>query len=723
MTKKGMFRYKRLMFGICCAPEIFQKILEQVLCGCEGCINYIDDILIFGENREQLEERTRKVLNRLKDNDITLNNNKCRYGETQVQFLGHVLSAQTIRPVKDKLESIKLFRNPENADEIRSFLGLVNYIGRFIPNLATLSEPLRQLTKKSVKFEWTAQQQNSFKAIKDHMSNDLVLGYYDVKDKTQLYTDASPVGLGAVLVQINERGPRIIAFGNKSLSDTEKRYCQTEKEALGLVWGVEHFHFHLYGRIFELITDHKPLEVIFGPQSKPCARIERWVLRLQSYKFKVIYQPGKSNIADTLSRLVVNTNMEPVNSFDETTEAEINQIAALAAPVAIRLSEIEKQSEDNSDFNEIKNALDTNKWPEHLVPYKPFANELCFTDKILLRGHRIIMPSNLRERTLSLAHEGHPGMTIMKRRLRSKVWWPKIDTEVEKLVSKCKGCILASIQSAPEPLKTTPLPSKPWQHLAVDYLGPLPSGHNLLVLVDYYSRYIEIDIMKKIDSTQTIRRLNTIFARFGIPITLTADNGPQFASEEFKKFCESNNIKLISTTPYWPQQNGEVERQNRSILKRIVISQNTGGNWMDDLQQYLLMYRSTPHSTTLKTPSELLFGFNIRDKLPNMEQPFQQDEEAADRDKEKKEKSKEYTDKKRNAVESNIEKGDEVLVKKAAKTNKLTPNFDPEPMTVIERKGAEAVVQSEETGKTYRRNVAHLKRTHNKPKRFDEFLM
>lgn len=230
------------------------------------------------------------------------------------------------------------------------------------------------------------------------MSNDLILGYYDVKDRTQLYTDASPVGLGAVLVQINEKEPRIIAFGNKSLSDTEKRYCQTEKEALGLVWGVEHFHFHLYGRTFELITDHKPLEVIFGPQSKPCARIERWVLRLQSYKFKVIYKPGKSNMANTLSRLVVYTDSNKPKSFDESTETEINQIAAMAAPIAIRLSEIESKSEMDQDIRDIKEALTTNEWSENITPYKPFASELCFTDKILLRGHRIVMPKVLREK-------------------------------------------------------------------------------------------------------------------------------------------------------------------------------------------------------------------------------------------------------------------------------------------------------------------------------------
>lgn len=128
-------------------------------------------------------------------------------------------------------------------------------------------------------------------------SSDATLGYFNVNDKTQLIADASPVGLGTVLVQINEKGPKVIAYASRCLTSTERRYAQTEKEALALVWSVERFHYYLFGRKSDLITDHKPLDIIFGPNSRPCARIERWVLRFQSYKYNVIYEAGKSNIA------------------------------------------------------------------------------------------------------------------------------------------------------------------------------------------------------------------------------------------------------------------------------------------------------------------------------------------------------------------------------------------------------------------------------------------
>lgn len=203
-----------------------------------------------------------------------------------------------------KIAAVQQFREPTNAEEVRSFLGLVNYVGKFIPNLATASELLRRLTKKESSFEWGCEQRTAFDYLKGKLADDLTLGYYDIKNRTQVVADASPFGLGAVLIQFQEDTPRIISYASRSLTSQEMNYAHTEKEALALVWSVERFHYFLYGLQFELITDHKALETLFGPKSKPCARIERWVIRLMSYKFKVIYKLGKMNIADPLSRLV-----------------------------------------------------------------------------------------------------------------------------------------------------------------------------------------------------------------------------------------------------------------------------------------------------------------------------------------------------------------------------------------------------------------------------------
>lgn len=210
----------------------------------------------------------------------------------------------------------------------------------------------------------------AFAKLKEHMLNEMTLGYFDINDRTQLIVDASLVGLGAVLLQLNEHGPRVISYASKSLSDVEKRYAQTEKEALALVWATERFHYYLYGREQELITDHKPLEVIFGSKSKPCARIERWVLRLQSYKYKVIYRPGKSNIADPISRLAV-TQACPRKTFDDNAEHYVNWVVALAVPIALKLTEIEQQSEIDAMIKAVKIGLQQNIWAEDAATRRP----------------------------------------------------------------------------------------------------------------------------------------------------------------------------------------------------------------------------------------------------------------------------------------------------------------------------------------------------------------
>ncbi|CAK1594433.1 unnamed protein product [Parnassius mnemosyne] len=442
VTSSGLYRYKRLMFGVSCAPELFQKILEKMIIKCEGVINFIDDILIWGSSGEEHDLRLSQVLDVLNENNVLLNKDKCLYKVQKVKFLGHELTPEGVTPLPKYIKSIQEFRVPNTIEELQSFLGLVNYINKWIPKLATINEPLRELLriklgkKANIEKYWTKKQDHAFKCLKERLTKIETLGYYDVKDKTQVIADASPVGLGAVLVQIDERGPRIIGYGNRTLTDCERKYSQTEKEALALVWAVEHFNTFLFGKEFDLITDHKPLEFLFSPKSKPCARVERWVLKLQAYRYKIKYKPGNTNIADPLSRLCKETNVQPIR------DDHICQIVQLAKPHAISMRDIILQSGSDLEITNVKNGLYKNQWDESVKTFKIFEDELCFYDNILLRGNKIVIPNKLRQQVLVAAHEGHPGIVSMKERLRAKVWWPKIDKDVEMLVKSCKGCTL-----------------------------------------------------------------------------------------------------------------------------------------------------------------------------------------------------------------------------------------------------------------------------------------
>lgn len=714
ITSKGLFQYKRMMFGISCAPEIFQKTLERILIKCEGVINFIDDILVYGKNLQEHDSRLEKVLQTLDEHKVMLRKEKCVYRTRKVQFLGHELSEEGIKPLQKYISTIREFRPPESVSELQSFLGLVTFIGKWIPHLATTTEPLKIILRKrsgrntDITREWGEAQQTAFNKLKAALVEIPSLGYYNPDDRTVVVADASPVGLGAVLVQTDNRGARIIAYGNKTLSECERRYCQTEKEALALVWAVEHFDIFLQGKEFELVTDHKPLETIFGPKSKPCARIERWVLRLQSYKYKVKYEPGKNNIADSLSRLC------KIQSPSEYRDNYVQNIVEQSKPAAVSLQEIIEYSRQDPEIQKIKKGIYNEEWDDLVKNYKIFQSELCFYGDILLRGTKIIIPTKLRERVLRAAHEGHPGIVAMKARLRTKVWWAKCDKDAENMCKACKGCILVSAPNPPNPIKRRVLPTEPWADLAVDLMGPLPSTDYLLVAVDYFSRYKEIKICRSITSADIINHLKDIFSRFGNPATITADNGKQFTSAEFKAFCTERNIKLYNTIPYWPQQNGEVERQNRDILKRLKISQAEKANWKEGLRDYLVMYNSTPHTITGKTPAELFFRRQFRDKLPmiqdvtNTNNP--EDMETRDRDRELKERGKEYIDRKRHATTSDIGIGDKVYVKNLNKNNKLSLNYEPSTHTVESSNNGDIQLRNDETGQHIRRNVVHLKR-------------
>lgn len=380
-TQWGMFRYKRLVFGVCCAPEKFQKAMEAILSDCKNVIIYIDDILIFGTTTEEHDRCLKKVLSTLEEKGVMLNAGKCKLNQEEITFLGHKLTNDGIFPSRDKTLAIGQFRAPKDKEELRSFLGLVCYVARFIPNLSTITSPLRELLKLNVKFDWKAEQQEAFEKIKSHMIQPSKLGYFDPKNKTRLVVDASPVGLGAVLLQFGKEGETIvIEYGAKSLTEAEKRYCQPEREALAIVWGVEFFSQYLIGIHFELETDHRSLVTIFGPKSRSCSRIERWVLRLQAFDYEVVYRKGKSNIADPLSRLSQRTD-EP---FDEDSDAYINAILTSAA---VDIEEVRQESKKDVTLQLLKEAIDDGNFDrEELKEFKFCERELAYVGDVIMRG-------------------------------------------------------------------------------------------------------------------------------------------------------------------------------------------------------------------------------------------------------------------------------------------------------------------------------------------------
>jgi len=280
----------------------------------------------------------------------------------------------------------------------------------------------------------------------------------------------------------------------------------------------------------------------------------------------VIYKPGKENIADT-SRLLHEQDGKDSKDFDDS-ERYVNFITVKSVPKAMKAEDIEQAAAEDEEMKELRECIQTGKWEGHKCSeYLAVANELCVVGNVVMRGTRMVIPKQLRAAVMNIGHEGHLGVVSMKQLLRTKVWWPKLEKDVEKYVKTCDGCQLVSRPDPPEPITSTELPEGPWRVVAVDFQGPLPSGEYLMVVVDYYSRHYEVHVMTTITAEKTIERLEAIFARHGLPEALYSDNGPQFIADKFKVYMQENGIKHRRVTPKWPQANGEVERQNASILK------------------------------------------------------------------------------------------------------------------------------------------------------------
>ena len=395
-THLGLKRYKRLSFGISSAAELFQNAIEQSLIGLQGVKNMSDDILVWGKNAEEHDKNLESVFQRLQEKNLTLNKAKCQFHLDKINFFGHILSSKGVECDPQKTQAVLEASPPQNVEEVRSFLGVVGFCSRFIPNYAAVNEPLRRLTKKEIKWQWGALEENAFHTLKRSLASAKVMNYYDFNKYTEVIVDGSPFGLGAMLVQKDKPNDvsKVVAYASRSLSDVEQRYSQIERETLAMVWAVERFHLYLFGRPFTLITDHKPLESIFNkPKSKPPARIERWLMRLQSYTYNVKYRPGKHNPADYMSRHPVKQGISTTSSV--VAEQYISYIVSNAVPKALTLKEILEHTKQDGDLQAVINAIETgnfDKLQKILPSYYGIKEELALGQGVVLRHSKIVIP-------------------------------------------------------------------------------------------------------------------------------------------------------------------------------------------------------------------------------------------------------------------------------------------------------------------------------------------
>jgi transposase InsO family protein len=713
-THLGLYRYKRLNFGINCASEIFQHAVRSVLQGIKNVINVSDDILIYSKDVQSHKKTLKQVFERLSKHGLTVNKDKCLFLKSSLKYIGYVFSQSGVKPDPEKVKAIRQAPAPSNVSEIRSFMGMVTFCARFIPNLATISAPLMKLTHKNANWNWSPTEEKAFQDIKSALSED-GLSYYNPKDLTEIFVDTSPIGLGAILTQKSKDDPnsrRIISYASRTLSPTEQRYSQIEREALAILFACEKFKLYVLGKPFKVVTDHKPLVPMFRNSNLQLpARIERWVLCLQQFALTVTYQPGKSNPADYMSR-----HPDPVQISETKTERLINFIVAEHTPIALSAETIATETENDPHLQMVITAIRsgdwrpvTNKNDKDLHIIETVKDQLTVTDRgIILKGHKVVLPRSLYQQATDLAHEGHQGLVKSKTLMRSKVWFPQMDSYLTTRIKDCIPCAATnSGKQQQTPLKMSKLPTKPWTEISADFFGPLPTGEYILVVIDDYSRFPMCEVLRSTSATATIPAIDRILSTMGIPAVLRTDNGPPFNSKEFARFAETMGFKHRKITPRWPKANAEAERFMRTLKKCLQIANMKRSPWRRDLQIFLRQYRSTEHTTTGSSPHKLLFGREPDTKFDIIPVATTGDVSLRRKDRSAKSRMKRNADKQNKAVQRTLKKGDHVLIENESRS-KLTPRYDPNVAVVVKTKGTCITVRHK--NRLVTRNISWFKR-------------
>ncbi|KAJ8351825.1 hypothetical protein SKAU_G00233010 [Synaphobranchus kaupii] len=597
-THKGLYRYNRLAFGVSSAPGIFQRTMENILRGLPQVLVYLYDILITGQNDTEHVRNLEEVLRRLSAAGLRLKQEKCRIMAPVVEYLGHKIDANGLHPTTGKVQAIADAPAPQDTTELKSFLGMINYYHKFLPNAATVLAPLHHLLRKNVPWRWNVEQEAAFKASKQLLQSSNLLVHFDSQKPLVVACDASPYGIGAVLSHVMEDGTeRPITFASRSLAPAEWNYSQLEKEALAIIFAVKKFHHYIYGHHFTICTDHKPLMSLFNEDKAvpPIAsgHIQRWALTLAAYEYTICYKEGSRHAnADAMSRLPVSTTVGYVPL-----PGELILLLENLATFPVKAHDIRTWTRSDPVLSVVLTFVRCG-WPatvtgEDLKPYFWRRHELSIQDNCLLWGSRMVVPPQGRAVVISELHTAHPGMSQMKSLARSLVWWPHMDSVIEETVSKCGTCQSVQHLLAAAPLQPWNWPEAPWSRLHADFAGPF-MGKMFLIIVDAHSKWIEAHVMGTSTTQATVDRLRRTFATHGLPDMLVTDNATTFTSEDFQKFARLNGFQHVTVSPFHPVSNGLAERAVQTVKEGVKLSDGR------------IIRRHQDHLRTCPNPDEAL---------------------------------------------------------------------------------------------------------------------
>ena len=616
-THRGTYKVNRLSFGVKTAPAEFNRIIDQILSGLPKTVSYFDDIVIHGETKQECKQNLILCLQRLKEYDLHLNRKKCTFFDQKIEYLGHVVEYNRISKNPRKVEAITKMPRPKNLSELERFLGMITYYTRFIPDVATITYPLRLLKRKGKSFVWSTECELAFLKLKNEIASDRVLIPYNPELPVILACDASPFGIAAVLSHITQDGERPIAFASRSLSPAESNYSQLDREALAIVFGTHHFFIYIFGRRFKLRTDNQPLTRIFHQNNKlpamTSARLLRYATFLSGFDYEIEFKKGSDHPhVDCLSRAPIIQNYK---TTDMALNDEVHELCAMnifeISTATLNSEIIVKETEKDEELSKIKTEL---------INETSNDNEYLIDDGILFKNNRVMIPKALQKQVLEELHSTHVGITKMKQLARRYCTWKTIDKDIEHTVKSCVACAGLRTNPAKAPLHQWDLPEANWDRIHIDYAGPF-QGYNFLIVVDAKSRWPEIKILKPAPTSEsTIELLNDIFSIHGYPRAIVSDNATIFTSENFKNYCKEFGIVQKFIAPGHPATNGLAERHVRTSKNRIRAMENEPDSMYKKIRKILFRHRALP-LVDGKSPAELYLNRQIRIKLDALKIP------------------------------------------------------------------------------------------------------
>ncbi len=624
VTKNAQYEFVRLPFGLKNAAATFQRLMNNILRDYIGnfCFVYLDDIVIYSKAVQDHFQHLKQLFAKLEVSGLTLNLKKCSMLQKTITYLGHVVSEEGVRTEASKVKAVQDFPAPKNLKEVQRFLGLASWYHRFISHFSEQAAPLYALKAKNATWDWTVECQNAFDDLKYALQRAPVLMPPDFTKDFKVQTDASDIGLGAVLTQDFDGAEHVIAYASRLLHGAEKSYSTAEKECLAVVWAVEKWRQYLEGRNFEVLTDHSALTWVFN-HPKPSSRLTRWALRLQGFSFTVRYRKGSCNVVpDALSRGV------PVQ--------EVVSHIALCQPskpdpnLPVSWDEVGKAQKLDSSLHALWELAKQPTTDPNRIAYI-IQNDYLFRsvpDKHQGYTHQLVIPASLRETFLHFAHSnplsGHLGRMKTLRRLLDNVYWPEIRKDVWSFCTQCKTCqaYKPRISKLSGLLQSIPV-VEPGYMLGVDLMGPFPrssrSNEFLLVFVDYCSKWVELFALRSA-KTHLITNILTkeMFTRWGAPAYLVSDRGPQFTAQLLNDTCKRWGVVQKLSTAYHPQTN-LTERINRT-LKTMISSyvRDNHRDWDKWIPEFRYAINSAWQESTGLTPAEIALGRKLKGPLERL---------------------------------------------------------------------------------------------------------